>query len=138
MDSALRLRFVLLGGLFLALIAVGLLLVSFYRETARATTVVIPADVLACDEDDDCGLANQIGCCSCEVGGGQGAVNKQMRVQLKGFLNRACRKGVSCVTVSTCRTDLRPACERKRCTLATPSRQAAGEFRRRNAKKRGT
>lgn len=119
MDESLRRKTIALGGLFVALVAVGLLLSGFYRNTARTRTLVIPFDVAECDEDDDCGLSNQVGCCPCEVGGGQGAVNTKKRLRLKAFLRRACRGRVSCVNVSTCRADLRPACKSDRCILET-------------------
>ena len=120
MGDSLRMQSIVLGGLFLAVVIVGLVLGSFYRGTARTTTFLIPFDILECDEDDDCGLANQVSCCPCEAGGGQGAVNKSMRPRLKGFLQRACGGKVACVNVAFCRSDLRPACIEGRCALTDP------------------
>jgi hypothetical protein len=122
MDRSLRIRFVLLGGLFLTLLVLSLALSSFYKATSRVKTLVIPPDVTSCSEDEDCGLTDQIGCCPCESGGGQAAVNKRMRRQLKAFLQGACHKRVPCVDVSACRSDLTPVCRDNVCTVATPGR----------------
>jgi hypothetical protein len=130
MDSSLRLRFILLTSLFLAVIAVGLLVNAFYRETSRLTTVVLPPEITACAKDEDCGLSNMIGCCPCETGGGQGAINQGMGPQLKAFLHRACRKGVPCVNVFSCRDDLAPVCKHGRCKLIPASHASAGLARR--------
>ena len=115
--AELRTQAIVLTALFLAVAAVGFVLTTFYRETSRTTTFVIPADITGCESDDDCGVTDQIGCCPCEAGGGQGAVNKRMRVRLKGFLRRACGQRPACVMVAACRTDLRPVCADGGCTL---------------------
>ena len=119
MGDSLRAKAVMLGVLFLVLLTVGVVLSAFYKNTARTRTLVIPFDIAACTEDDGCGLANQIACCPCEAGGGQGAVNTRMRPRLKGYLQRACRGRAVCVNVATCRTDLRAVCRSRRCTLTT-------------------
>ena len=119
MDKSPRVRFVVLG-LFFALFAIGLVLTSFYRATSRVRTLVIPNDILTCDRDEDCGLTNQIACCPCDFGGGQAAVNRRMRPQLKAFLQRACQDRIPCVDVSACREDLRTACKDNLCTVVTP------------------
>ena len=117
MDEGLRSRAIMLGLAFVTLAIVALTIASFYKRTARTRTLIVPFDIAACDDDQDCGLTNQIGCCSCEIGGGQGAVNPAMREHLKGFLQRACRGRVICVTVNTCRTDLVPHCRDGQCVL---------------------
>ena len=117
MDEGLRTRAIVLGSMFAVLALVALLLASFYKRTARTRTLIIPFDVAACDDDGDCGLANQIGCCSCEMGGGQGAVNPAMREHLKGFLQRACQGRVTCVMVDACRADLTARCRSGQCVL---------------------
>ena len=122
MDRSLRIRFALLGGLFLTLLVLSLVLSSFYKATSRVKTLVIPPDVTSCSKDEDCGVTNQIGCCPCETSGGQAAVNKRMRPQLKAFLQGACRKRVPCVDVSACRSDLTPVCWDNVCTVTTPGR----------------
>src|SRR5262245_46144140 len=119
--SELRTQAIVLGALFVVVAAVGFVLTTFYRETSRTTTFVIPADITACETDDDCGVVDQIGCCPCEAGGGQAAVNKRMRARLKGFLRRACGQRPACVAVATCRTDLNTACVEGGCVL-TPGR----------------
>src|SRR5262245_21381972 len=103
MADSLRIQAIVLGGHFLAVAAVGFVLTTFYRETSRTMTFVVPPDITGCETDDDCGVVDQIGCCSCELGGGQGAVNRRLRVRLKEFLRRACRHRPACVTVATCR-----------------------------------
>src|SRR5205814_3985402 len=104
MGDSLRAQSVVLVTLFAALVIVGLLLSAFYRETAHTTTFVIPPDVTDCDQDGDCGVIERIGCCPCDAGGGQGAINRQMRARLEGFLRRACGQTATCVGVATCRT----------------------------------
>ena len=131
MGDSLRMQAMLLGTLFLGVLGVGLLLMSFYRETSRTTTFVIPADVTDCDNDGDCGVVEQIGCCPCDAGGGQGAINKHMRARLKAFLRRACGHKATCVNVRTCRPDLQPVCAGGGCALtasggaAPPARDPA-------------
>lgn len=133
MDESLRGKAVTIVVLFVTLVAITTLLWGFYRRTARTRTLPVPFDVAACDADDDCGLTNQIGCCPCEVGGGQGAVNPHMRGLLKDFLRHACQGHTSCVAVSTCRTDLAPRCRDHQCELvrrdalaATPGQSRIG------------
>jgi hypothetical protein len=122
----LRMQAIVLGGLFFAVAAVGFVLMTFYRETSRTTTFVIPVDISTCDSDGDCSVVDQISCCPCEVGGGQGAVNKRMRTRLKSFLRRACGHRPACVNVAACRTDLRPVCSDGSCALAPERTLASG------------
>ena len=117
MDEGLRTRAIMLGSMFVVLAILALLLASFYKRTARTRTLIVPFDIAACDDDTDCGLTNQVGCCPCEMGGGQGAVNPAMREHLKGFLQRGCRGRVTCVLVDTCRADLRAHCRAGQCVL---------------------
>ncbi len=129
MDESLRGRFMALGVLFAAVAVIGIVLSSFYRKTATTKTVVLPPDISACDEDRDCGLSNQLGCCPCEASGAQGAINKRMRPTLKAFLQRACRDGVACITVAACRVDMQPVCRNHRCVLVTAAAQRAAQQR---------
>src|SRR2546428_11289750 len=129
MDESLRARFIALAALFVVLAATGILLSSFYRRTATTKTVVLPPDISACDEDRDCGLANQVGCCPCEASGAQAAINKRMRPTLKAFLQRACRDGAACVNVMACRVDMEPVCRNHRCVLLTAAAQRAAQRR---------
>ena len=121
MDESLPRKAVMIGVLFVTLATVVVLLGGFYRNTARTRTLVLPFDVAACDADDDCGLTNQIGCCPCEAGGGQGAVNPHMRSLLKDFIRHACQRRTACIEVSACRTDLQPRCRDHRCVLLSPT-----------------
>jgi len=127
MDESLRARFIALGALFVVLAATGIVLSSFYRRTATTKTVVLPPDFSACDEDRDCGLANQVGCCPCEASGAQGAINKRTRPTLKAFLQRGCRDGVACINVATCRDDMQPVCRNHRCVLVSGAAERRGE-----------
>jgi hypothetical protein len=122
MDRSLRIRFALMAVLFVALFAITVTLSNFYKTTARVKTLVIPPDVTSCDKDEDCGLSNQVGCCPCEAGGGQAAVNKRMRQQLKAFLEGGCRRRVPCIDVSACRNDLTPVCRDNVCAVTTSGR----------------
>jgi len=129
MDESLRGRFIALGSLFVAVAVIGIVLSSFYRKTATTKTVVLPPDIAACDEDRDCGLSNQVGCCPCEASGAQGAINKRMRPTLKAFLQRACRDGVACINAGACRVDMQPVCRNHRCVLVTAAAQRAAARR---------
>ena len=115
MGDSLRTQSVVLLTLFAALVVVGFLLTSFYRETARTTTFVLPPDVTDCDEDGDCGVMEQIGCCPCKAGGARWAINKDASETLRKFLKRTCRRSSSCMRVNTCRDDLLPACLDRLC-----------------------
>jgi hypothetical protein len=127
MDESLRRKAILIVITFVLLSATMTLFAGFYRRTARTRTMTIPFDVAACDEDSDCGIVNQIGCCPCESGGGQGAVNPHMRGLLKDFINHACRQRTPCIDVSACRTDLEPHCRDHECVLVGPADRAARE-----------
>lgn len=117
MDKGQKLHLALLVALLAAMVGVIVMLGQFYAQTAELTTLVVPAEILGCNTDDDCGLTNQIGCCPCEASGGQGAVNKHKRAQLKEFLRTACTDAVPCVEVNACRDDVHARCSKGRCGL---------------------
>ena len=121
MDESLRRTAIRILVTFVLLSITMTLFVGFYRRTARTRTMTLPFDIAACDDDGDCGLVNQIGCCPCEAGGGQGAVNPRMRSLLRDFLDHACRRRPTCIDVSTCRTDLEPHCQEHECVLVAPA-----------------
>ena len=125
MDESLHRKALTIGVLLVTLVVVMTLLGSFYRRTARTRTLVLPFDVAACDNDGDCGLVNQIGCCPCQEGGGQGAVNPRMRGLLKDFIRHACQQRTACIEVKLCRTDLQPRCRNHQCVLLSPTELAA-------------
>ena len=125
MDESLHRKAVTIGILLVTLVVVMMLLGSFYRRTARIRTLGLPFDVAACKDDGDCGLVNQIGCCPCQAGGGQGAVNPRMRGLLKDFLRHACQGLTACIEVSACRKDLQPRCRYHQCVLLSPTELAA-------------
>ena len=56
MARSLRIKFALMGGLFVALLVMSLVLSSFYKATARVKTLIIPPDVVTCNTDQDCGV----------------------------------------------------------------------------------
>lgn len=110
-------------GLLLALVTsctlVFLGLATFKKETVRSRPVVVPYDIFWCAEDDDCIVADQVGCCPCEQGGGQAAITAWHKDDLRRFVKKACRpwdKQV-CVQVDTCNKNLKPVCEKRRCRL---------------------
>lgn len=117
MDKSQKAQLVLLIVLLAAMAGIVGILAQFYQDTAELRTLVVPGDVFACHRDDDCGLANHVACCPCEASGGQAAVNKLKREQLKTFLQAACTEAVPCVEVDTCRDDVRPRCADDRCSL---------------------
>lgn len=102
-------------------IGLGWMVVLFERSGHKARTITLPHDLQYCDEDEECGIVNQIGCCPCEFGGTQGTVNRDNRMRLKAFLRQACSSGVACIDIASCRDDLRAVCKRHRCRLALPS-----------------
>jgi hypothetical protein len=124
-DESLHRKAVTIGILLVTLVVVMSLLGSFYRRTARTRTLVLPFDVAACDDDGDCGLVNQIGCCPCQAGGGQGAVNPRMRGLLKDFIRHVCQQRTACIEVEVCRLDLQPRCRNHQCVLLSPTELAA-------------
>jgi len=106
----------------LALIASAILVAlgvrSFNRGMARTRPVVLPFEVFWCAKDEDCAVVNRIGCCRCTQGGGQAAVTRWRRDDLRRFLKRACDRDQVCVQVNVCRPDLVARCVKRRCTLA--------------------
>src|SRR5438094_813221 len=101
---------------------VALAVVSQEDGKIHIDRVAMPEQLQRCSTDTDCLLVDQISCCACEAGGGQGAINKRMRLHLKSFLEGACRKRVPCVDISACRDDLTPVCRDNVCTVITPRR----------------
>jgi len=90
---------------------------SFHRETARTRPVVLPFEVFWCAKDEDCSVVEQIGCCPCDQGGGQAAVTRWRRDDLRRFLKRACDRDEVCVQVDVCCDGVRARCIKRRCTL---------------------
>src|SRR5512134_102659 len=84
-----------------AMVVLGLM--SFHEGTAKTRPVVPPFDVFWCEKDADCAKVDRIGCCPCEQGGGQTAVNQWRLDDLRRFLKQACRPGQVCVQVDLCR-----------------------------------
>ncbi len=99
------------------LVAVGVR--SFVARTGDTTPAVPPYDLFWCSKDEDCIRVDQVGCCECEQSGGQGAITKWHRDDLRLFLKGACRGKPVCVQIDTCRYDLQPRCEDHRCRLGT-------------------
>jgi len=97
------------------LVALGVM--SFQKGAFRSRPVVLPFEVFWCAKDDDCAVVKQIGCCPCSQGGGQAAVTRWRRDDLRRFLKRACDRDQVCVQVDVCRRGLAARCVKRRCTL---------------------
>lgn len=108
-----------------ALVALGVK--SFYHGTARTRPVVLPFEMFWCASDADCSVTDRIGCCSCSEGGGQAAVTRWRRDNLRRFLKRACAAEQVCVQVDLCRTDVQARCKHRRCQLVFVGQERAGE-----------
>ena len=104
-----------------ALVALGLF--NFHEDTASSRPVVVPYDFFWCSEDTHCGIVDKIGCCSCEQGGAQAAVNVSHRDDLRRFLKSACRPHGQqvCVQMDLCHDEFEARCVGRRCTLVVPS-----------------
>src|SRR5439155_949459 len=111
-----------IAALLLSTSLLGLAVISQDDGKIHLERMAMPEQIQGCTADADCTLVDQISCCACQSGGGQAAVNKRMRPQLKAFLQGACRKRVPCVDVSACRSDLTPVCWDNVCTVTTPGR----------------
>lgn len=98
---------------------VGIGMVSFYDQTAKVRPVVPPFDIFWCEKNEDCVIVDRIGCCECEGGGAQGAINKWHTDDLRLFLKSACRPAPVCVQIDLCRHDLAPLCDDHRCQVVT-------------------
>ena len=103
-----------------ALVSLGLF--SFHEDTASSRPVVVSYDYFWCSEDAHCVIVDKIGCCSCEQGGGQAAVNAWHRDDLRRFLKTACRphKKQVCVQMDLCRDEFEARCIDRRCQLVVP------------------
>ncbi len=98
---------------------VGVAMFTFHEETVSSRPAVIPYDFFWCAEDDHCVVVDKIGCCSCEQGGAQVAVNSWHRDDLRRFLKKACRphdKQV-CIQMDLCRDEFIARCVERRCRL---------------------
>ena len=94
-------------------------LYTFEEETVRSRRVVPPYDIFWCAEDADCMVVDQAGCCPCEEGGGQTAITRWHKDDLRRFVKKACRpwdKQV-CVQIDTCSERTEARCEKRRCRL---------------------
>jgi hypothetical protein len=94
-------------------------LYSFHQGTASSKPVVLPYEIFWCGEDAHCVVVDQIGCCSCEQGGAQAAINSSKRDELRRFLKSACRPRETqvCVQMDLCRDDFEAVCVDRRCKL---------------------
>jgi len=106
--------------LIAALISAALLssvMYSFYDKTVKSKPVIPPYDIFWCSTDDQCSVVDRIGCCTCEESGGQAAVTRWHRDDLRLFLKKACRPRQVCVQVDVCRNDVQAKCIKRRCQL---------------------
>jgi hypothetical protein len=114
MSGRLGVVFALVGTAVLVLLGV----VSFQQGTAKTRPVVPPFDLFWCEKDEDCIIADQIGCCSCKQGGGQAAITRWRADELRRFLKNACHRKQVCVQVDVCQSTVRARCVDRLCTLA--------------------
>jgi hypothetical protein len=76
----------------------------------------LPDEWFACAADSDCVVVNGIGCCSCSMGGRQGAANGDAVANLERH-RRLCCTGLACPAVMLCERGLQAVCENGKCAL---------------------
>jgi hypothetical protein len=80
-----------------------------------------PNDWLACKADSDCVVIDGLGCCSCTMGGRQGAISKD-RVADAERLRQVCCGNIACPAVMLCKRGLAAVCEDGMCRVQWPER----------------
>lgn len=80
-------------------------------------TCVAVAGLTDCQGDSDCVVVDRIGCCPCNMGGQQGAINQGKGAQLFSQLEACCM--VACPAVVLCESNLVAVCQHGTCMLAT-------------------
>jgi hypothetical protein len=83
----------------------------------RTYRVQLPAELGRCGTDADCVVVDRIGCCACQTGGAQWAVNANEQDALRRFIKRTCRRQRACIQIETCRRDLAARCDDGACAL---------------------
>lgn len=106
-----------LAAFALTAILMTIALLSFEEETIHLKPTQLPASIQRCNDDAECVLVDQIGCCPCKSGGSRGAIAVTASDELRRFLKRTCRGRAVCVRVDTCHYDLVPACVAGRCVV---------------------
>ena len=84
---------------------------------ARARRVALPVELSTCTADANCLLVDRIGCCSCQTGGAQWAINATQTDTLRLFLKHTCKNQPACLQIDVCRGDLVAACRDGRCAV---------------------
>jgi hypothetical protein len=72
-----------------------------------------------CETDDECIVVSGTGCCTCQMGGEQEAINRDHEIALAGRL-AACCDDISCLAVYQCETGLNARCAAGTCILLRP------------------
>ncbi len=80
-------------------------------------TCVAVAGLTDCQADSDCIVVDRIGCCPCNMGGQQGAINQGKEAEFFSQLEACC--SVVCPAVVLCESNLVAACQHGTCNLAT-------------------
>ena len=85
--------------------------------------VALSAELGACTSDADCVLVDRIGCCTCQTGGAQWAINATQTDALRLFLKHTCKNQPACLQIDACRQDLVATCRDAQCAIqiAPPS-----------------
>jgi hypothetical protein len=86
-------------------------------EGPRTKRIALPSEISACATDDDCVVVDRIGCCTCQTGGGQWAVNATQTDPLRRFLKHNCKHQPACLQIDACRRDLRATCRGSTCIV---------------------
>jgi hypothetical protein len=75
------------------------------------------AGLTDCQEDSDCVVVDQSGCCPCRMGGGQAAINHSKQDELSQQLDVCCAAAGVCFDVYQCKDNLAAVCHGGTCTL---------------------
>ena len=114
-----RIRVVLatLGAFVLSALCVTAAFWPTETESPRRRRVPLPAEIVACAADTDCVVVDRIGCCTCQTGGAQWAVNATQADTLRRFLKHSCKNRPACLQIDACRRDLRAVCRTATCAV---------------------
>ncbi len=88
---------------------------------STATNQTTSVNLKACSQDSDCVKVNE-GCCSCNNGGSEIAINKNFTQYWSAKLSRDCSSNNLCPQVYMC-IQSTPKCVNNECTLQVPKNQ---------------
>lgn len=98
----------------------------FSVEVAERTSTPTPtpsvtcepiAGLTDCQEDSDCVVVEQIGCCPCSAGGQQAAINQSKQAELSLQLEVCCAAAGVCLDVYLCEDNPAALCQSGTCAL---------------------